>query len=316
VKRALRQKWFLGLSVVAVIAAIMVVPSLKADQRATIDRENDPVFKRAQLQAEIDARREVLKAEGHEFTIGVNPALQYDLNQLCGLRTDLPLSTIYLSDAVNNISDLARPEALPSAYTGYCSSVKDQGACGSCWAFAAIGLMESVILKKDGIEVDLSEQYLVSCNPWGWGCNGGLWPNDMLVDPGSMMESCFPYVAADVPCNDTCPYPYQITGWNFVTEDWVVPPVEDIKQAIYTYGAVQVGVYADRWFQLYTGGVFTKCKKRVNFTNHAVVLCGWDDAKGAWLMKNSWDTGWGENGYMWISYNCNRIGEGANYFIY
>jgi hypothetical protein len=315
-KRALKQKRFLGFFTLAILAVLMVGSSLQADQKVGIDDQNNPVVKRAQLQAEIESMRAIIKSEGHEFTIGVNPAVQYDLNQLCGLRTDFQVPTLYMTDSFDRAPGIIREDALPSAYTGFCTSVKNQGSCGSCWAFAAVGLMEGMILKGDGVEVDLSEQYVVSCNPYDWGCTGGLWPNDMLVDPGCAMESCFPYVASDVPCSESCPTPYQIQSWGFVTEDWVVPPVEDIKQAIYIYGAVQVGVYADRWFQLYTGGVFTKCKKVVNYTNHAVILCGWDDSKGAWLMKNSWGTGWGENGYMWISYGCNRIGEGANYFIY
>jgi C1A family cysteine protease len=316
VKKALKQKWFLGLFAVVAAAVIMVVPSLQAEQRVGIDQENDPVLKRAKLQAEIENMREIIKAEGHEFTVGINPAAQYTIDQLCGLNTNLPLPQVHLRDALDNIANIERPEALPSAYTGYATSIKDQGSCGSCWAFAAVGLLESMILKNDGVEVDLSEQHMVSCNPWDWGCNGGYWPQDMLVDPGSPYESCFPYTATDAPCKDTCPYPYQIQSWSFVTEDYVVPPTEDIKQAIYTYGAVQVGVYVDRWFQLYTGGVLTRCKRRVRYTNHAVILCGWDDSKNAWLLKNSWGTGWGENGYMWIKYECNRVGEGANYFIY
>lgn len=313
-KRALKQKWFLGLFSVAIVAVIMVVPSLQADQRAGIDQENDPVLKRAKLQVEIENMREIIKAEGHEFTVGVNPAMQYTIEQLCGLNTNLPLPRMH--EALDNISNIARPAALPAAYTGYASPIKNQGSCGSCWAFAAVGLLECMILKNDGVTVDLSEQHMVSCNTYGWGCNGGYWPNDMLINPGSPYESCFPYTATDAPCVDTCPYPYQIQSWGFVTEDWVVPPTEDIKQAIYTYGAVQVGVYVDRWFQAYTGGVLTKCKKNANYTNHAVILCGWDDAKGAWLMKNSWGTGWGENGFMWIQYGCDRVGEGANYFVY
>jgi cathepsin L len=54
----------------------------------------------------------------------------------------------------------------------------------------------------------------------------------------------------------------------------------------------------------------------VSSINHAVILCGWDDAKGAWLLKNSWGTGWGENGFMWIKYGCNKVGYGACYAIY
>ena len=95
-----------------------------------------------------------------------------------------------------------------------------------------------------------------------------------------------------------------------------VPSVDAIKNAIYTYGSVSVGFYVDRYFQAYTGGIFTSCKKKVKNINHAVILCGWDDKTGAWLMKNSWGTGWGEDGFMWIKYGCNNVGYGACYCTY
>ncbi len=285
--------------------------------KATNDQKVvDPETKRALLKAEIEGMRAEIRENGYSFEVGVNPAMQYDLDQLCSLNHDLYLPTMHLKQAVQRPSELGSAAVLPAAFTGIASSVKNQGSCGSCWAFAAIGQMEATIMKHEGSELDLSEQYLVSCNTWGWGCNGGLWANDMLVDPGAMLESCFPYTATDAPCNETCPHPYAMNGWSFVTADYVVPSVDEIKQAIYTYGSVQAGIYVDRWFQAYTGGVLNRCKRRVNYTNHAIILCGWDDAKGAWLLKNSWGTGWGENGYMWVSYGCNLVGEGANYFIY
>ena len=307
------KKLMLLVPVLALVAIFVAVPYLQAVQKG---EPTDPISKRAEIQSQLEEMRAEIKANGYTFTVGVNPAMQYSLEQLCSLNTNLTIPTLHMMNAPVDLRPLASPADLPASYTGYASSVKNQGSCGSCWAFAAIGLMEAMILKADNVEVNLSEQQLVSCNPWGWGCNGGLWPNDMLVDPGAMMETCFPYTATDAPCNETCPTPYAIQGWGFVTSDNVVPPVTDIKQAIYTYGAVQVGVYADNWFMSYTGGVFNRCRNRVNYTNHAVILCGWDDAKGAWLMKNSWGTGWGEDGYMWIAYGCNKIGEGANYFIY
>ncbi|MCX6581194.1 MAG: C1 family peptidase [Candidatus Aminicenantes bacterium] len=310
----MQKKWFLGLLVVAIVAVFVAVPALQASQRGDLDR--DPVSKRAKLEAEIEAMRADIKANGYTFTVGVNPAMQYDLETLCGFRTDLQLPTMHMGDALINSEGIAGAEALPASYIGYASSIRDQGNCGSCWAFAAVGLLESMILKNDGIEVDLSEQHMVSCNPYGWGCNGGFWPQDMLASPGSPYETCFPYTATDAPCKSTCPYPYNIQSWAFVTEDYVVPPTENIKQAIYTYGAVQVGVFVDRNFQAYTSGVLNRCKKNPTYTNHAVLLIGWDDSKGAWRLKNSWGTGWGEDGYMWIQYGCDRVGEGANYYIY
>jgi len=302
------RKWFFGLLVVLVVLA----PSLQAIQR---DAAQNPVEKRASFQQQLDEMRAEIADNGYSFTIGMNPAAQYSLDQLCSLNTNLDFPAVHLSYALNNLPEISNAASLPSAYTGYSTAVKNQGSCGSCWAFSVIGTMEAMILKNDGVEVDLSEQQLVSCNTLGWGCNGGLWANDMLVD-GVMLESCFPYTATDAPCNTSCPTPYSIQSWSFVTTSNEVPSTDSIKQAIYTYGAVSAAVYVDTWFQLYTSGTFDKCRRRTNFTNHAIVLCGWDDAKGAWLLKNSWGPGWGENGYMWIAYGCNLVGYGANYMVY
>jgi C1A family cysteine protease len=298
----------------SVLVVTLFVVFTMSSLQATKDRDTyyNPETKRAELKAEIEAMRAEIRANGYSFTVGVNPAMQYSIEQLCSLNHELHQPTMHAIKPSVKKTDVT----LPSAFVGVASSVKNQGSCGSCWAFAAIGLMEAMIIKKDGVELDLSEQHLVSCNTWGWGCNGGLWPSDMLVDPGAMMEDCFPYTATDAPCNDTCPTPYAIASWAFVTADYEVPTVEDIKLAIYTHGAVQAGIFVDRWFQAYTGGVLNRCKRNPRWTNHAIILCGWDDAKGAWLLKNSWGTGWGEDGYMWVSYGCNLVGEGANYFIY
>jgi C1A family cysteine protease len=304
----MKRKLFLGFVVVALVALFAAVPCQALQGEFTVRAE-----KQAKLQAQLEALRAEIAANGYTFTVGPNPAVQYELERLCNFRPDLPLPTRHMYDTMENLPD--RATALPSSYMGYYTSIKDQGSCGSCWAFAAVGLLECMVLKKDGIEVDLSEQYMLSCNPWGWGCGGGFWPNDMLADPGAAMESCFPYVATEVPCQP-CPTPYQVQSWAFVTEDNVMPPTDLIKQAIYTYGAVQAGVYVNSAFQWYTSGVFNGCKKRVSWTNHAIILCGWDDAKGAWRLKNSWGTGWGENGFMWIVYGCSKVGDGANYFIY
>ena len=305
----MKRNVFFGLLIMVMVAMIAIVPSQALERGQVPDRTE----KQAKLQSQLEALQAEIKANGYSFTVGFNPAVQYDLEQLCNFRTDLPLPTMHLSQAINTLPD--RTADLPSSYTGYYTSIKNQGSCGSCWAFAAVALLESAILKNDGIEVDLSEQYMLSCNPWDWGCNGGFWPNDMLVDPGMALESCFPYVATEAPCI-SCPTPYQAQSWAFVTEDNVVPDTNLIKQAIYTYGAVSAGVYVNSAFQWYTSGVFDGCKKNAKWTNHAILLCGWDDAKGAWLLKNSWGTGWGEDGFMWIAYGCSLVGEGANYVIY
>jgi C1A family cysteine protease len=309
-KKVILRSMFL-LVMVAVISFVFFQPL-----QAIGNEDFTPAEKKARLQTQIEQMRAEIKANGYSFEIGYNPTLQYKIEDLCGLdRT----KHINLSHAIKNIeetSDKSRPMVLPTSYIGYSTSVKDQGSCGSCWAFAATGLLECAILKKDGVEVDLSEQHMLDCNPWDWGCGGGFWPNDMLVDTGAPYESCYPYVGTETPCNSSCPIDYQLQSWYFVEDDYMVPDTELMKQAIYTYGAVAAGVYADTWMSIYSSGVFDRCKKKVKWSNHAIILCGWDDSKEAWLMKNSWGTEWGEDGYMWIKYGCNLVGDGAHYFIY
>jgi C1A family cysteine protease len=311
----MKKLFFKGVFVLTLAALVLFVVYQPAAQ-ALNEKVDEKAIRISKLEAELAQMRAEIKANGYTYTVGNNPAMKYDLKDLCGFdrsRT-VPLAYAVKNYPVNN--EIKKTRSLPSSFIGTVTSIKNQGSCGSCWAFAAVGLMEAMILKNDGVEVDLSEQHMLDCNPWGWGCGGGFWPNDMLVDTGSPYESCYPYLAYETPCETGCPIDYTIQSWEFVTEDNVVPPTDLIKQAIYTYGAVAAGVYVDRNFQAYTGGVLNKCKKRVNWTNHAIILCGWDDAKGAWLLKNSWGTGWGENGYMWIQYGCDKVGDGAHYFIY
>ncbi|RKX23832.1 MAG: hypothetical protein DRP45_09580 [Candidatus Zixiibacteriota bacterium] len=132
------------------------------------------------------------------------------------------------------------------------------------------------------------------------------------------MEADFPYVASDASCN--CPYehPYTIESWAFVGGGSGIPSVEAIKQAIVDYGPVSVAVYANTAMQAYGGGVFNGCQ--IATCNHAVTLVGWDDSQGpggVWFMRNSWGTGWGENGgYMRMPYGCSNIGYAACYVNY
>jgi C1A family cysteine protease len=204
-----------------------------------------------------------------------------------------------------------------------CTSVKNQASCGSCWAFATVGPLECNIKIKDGVEVDLSEQWLVSCNQEGWGCGGGWWAHDYHLystdpcgDAGAVLEQYFPYTATDAPCN--CPYPhdYFIEGWAYVPGG-DIPSPDAIKEAILEYGPISVAIAVDSNFHDYDGGVFSL--DTATEINHGVVLVGWDDSQGSegvWFLRNSWGPGWGENGYMRIEYGCDLVGYGASYVDY
>jgi len=209
--------------------------------------------------------------------------------------------------------------AVPSAYDwcslGGCTAVRDQGNCGSCWAFGTVGPVESNILIKDAAARDLSEQWLVSCNTDGYGCDGGWWAHKYFVSPGAVYESDFPYTATDAPCGGPYTYHEKIASWAYVGNSYSVPSTDAIKQAIYDRGPVSAAVCVNTAFQLYSGGVFNPAISCTTM-NHGIVLVGWDDSRGAWRLRNSWGPDWGEDGYMWIAYGKNRVGYAAAYVVY
>ena len=221
--------------------------------------------------------------------------------------------------------------ALPSSYDsrtdGIIPAVRDQGGCGSCWSFGTVGVMEVAVKKATGTTVDLAEQFLISCNREGWDCNGGLTASMYHYDTlgynqsaaGAVLESVKPYTQTNGTCTASYAKAYVASDWQFLTgSEWTMPTNAAIKQAIVTYGAVTAGVCVDDGWYDYTSGTYSSSSNVCGgSTNHQIVLVGWDDAKNAWLLRNSWGSGWGENGYMWIKYDptgaTSRVGEGTSY---
>jgi len=221
-------------------------------------------------------------------------------------------------------------QSLPEVYNwcethGGCPPVRNQGRCGSCWAFGTVGPLEAWI-KYGGAEgnVDLAEQYLLSCNTHGWGCDGGWWAHDYhwnMMPPGepqagAVLESAFPYQASEVSCAGPYDHPFKVTSWDYIGDGHSVPAVAAIKEAIHTFGPVGVAVCVGNQFDRYTGGVFQTDETCNYAVNHAVVLVGWDDADQAWILRNSWGPDWGEDGYMRIRYGTSNVGYAANYVVY
>jgi cathepsin L len=191
---------------------------------------------------------------------------------------------------------------------GKVTSIKQQ-MCGDCWAFAAIGQMESALLVAGWSGQDLSEQHMLSCSNAG-DCGGG---NRSLAIPWSVSnkvatEAAYPYEGG---VKSACK---GIAGsWQLLASGWIdgsgnVTPTATLKNAICEYGPVSVSIYASPALQGYGGGVFNE-NNNDQGTNHAILLIGWDDSKQAWLIKNSWGTDWGESGYAWVRYGTNNVGR-------
>jgi C1A family cysteine protease len=231
-------------------------------------------------------------------------------------------------ESADNLQDdnlAANLTTLPSSFNwcdhNGCTPVKNQGNCGSCWAFATVGPLESLIKVNDGNTVDLSEQYLVSCNDDGWGCDGGSWAHDYHqwkkvngeTEAGAVLENHFPYEAQDITCNPPHSKAYRSDSWDYVCPG-CTPTTAQLKQAIYEHGPLTVAVCVNDAFQSYSGGVFSG--PGCSSLNHGVVLVGWNDGDGCWIMRNSWGTSWGEAGYMRIKYGVSGIGQEATYVTY
>jgi hypothetical protein len=282
---------------------------------------------RPEMEAKIKALKNEVRAKGGTFEVGYSAAMDKRIDQLCGLR----VPPGWKKDDAPQVAMLeSSVQAVPSSYDwrslNGVTPVKNQGSCGSCWAFGTVGALESQILLQDGVIADLSEQYLVSCNLDGWSCNGGWWAHDYHLDKsgrdnngaGAVLEAGKPYTATNSSCGGPYSHPYKISNWAYVGSETAVPSVQALKQAIYTYGPISVGVYVGNAFQAYTGGIFNTNES--GSINHAVVLVGWNDDqgtdKGYWILRNSWGASWGESGYMRIRYNISQVGYGATFIEY
>ncbi len=297
-------------------AVMLVLFAFSVMFSAVSSAENyDPTAEINAVQAEIDAK-------GYNWIAGeneINRLAPEDRPPLIEIEPDPIASGKFDLDAhLSKITTRDLPSAWDWRVNEGVTPAKQQGGCGSCWDFAATGAFEAAIRIATGRIENLSEQHVLVCNYAGHGCSGG-WAEsayEVFMYPGAVEESCFPYVANDnVPCSngDNCEVIDFLDGYEDITPNTVA----NIKEAVFR-GPVAVAVAArDDWYS-YNNGCYEW--DGGSSINHQVLIVGWDDnmceGQGAWIIKNSWGTGWGMNGYMTIKYGSCQIGYEAQEIFY
>uniref|UniRef100_A0A914YWT0 Peptidase C1A papain C-terminal domain-containing protein n=1 Tax=Panagrolaimus superbus TaxID=310955 RepID=A0A914YWT0_9BILA len=197
------------------------------------------------------------------------------------------------------------PESFDFRVHGKVTPIKNQGPCGSCWAFTTAAAIESQYLLRFNQSLDLSEQSLVSCNSGAWGCNGGNVVQTLtyVQKNGIASETCMPYTVADGTCSTKCDtQKYYIGGYNHFGYD-----ESKFASFLYNYGPAVVTMYVPPEFMLYDSGILDISKDECVEKNeglHAMTIVGYTPEY--WIIKNSWDTDWGEDGYV-------RVKRGINF---
>jgi len=261
-----------------------------------------PAFSQQDVKAQLNEVQAAIKKSGAKWTAGVSPSVanREDWQYLVGFDFQ-PV----LAEPIELVAAAELPASLDWRDAGgnFVTKPKNQKKCGSCWAFSMTGGVESYTLLKQhtpGQDLDLSEQVMLSCSGAGT-CNGGRLTATFLQKTGLPLESAYPYTATNGTCA-TAEAGWQgsarkIGAWGSVAQD-----LNSIKTALVKYGPLPIAYMVYEDFMLYKSGIYTYTTGK-KLGGHAVLLVGYNDAEQYFIVKNSWDTTWGENGFFRIAYS-------------
>jgi C1A family cysteine protease len=244
-------------------------------------------------------------AANYTWTMGINEFSdmmpeEFEATMLTGYRGDEAVPIQEVDDVT-----IAVPNAdVDWRQKGAVTNVKNQGSCGSCWAFSTVGTVEGfMVVKKSAQLISLSPQQLVDCDKTDHGCSGGL-PTNAITwiakNGGLCSDQEYPYTGRGGTCKTTCKKIAQVQSVQRLRG-------ESQLESGLAQMPVSIAVDASGGFQSYKGGVFSgPCGTSLN---HAILAVGTISSPSAYfIVKNSWGTSWGSQGYIMMAKGKNLCG--------
>lgn len=260
----------------------------------------------------------------HTYTLGVNYFADWSFEEfrskMFGTRVGNATRNNNLGSFLRLPKHISLPESVDWRTEGAVTQVKNQGECGSCWAFSTTGALEGANFRANGKLVELSEQQLVDCSGKfeNQGCNGGLMDNafEYVKENGGVdTEQSYPYHARAGRCHfKKSAIGSECSGYN----DIPIGNEEALKEALATVGPISIAIDATEGkFMLYKEGVLVDdtCGNSPDKLDHGVLLVGYGTENSTvhgksqdyWIVKNSWGPGWGEQGYIRMARNLDNM---------
>jgi cathepsin L len=309
-------KSFLLLAVLVVCAAALTEKEYQDHFTAWMQK-----YQKSYAAADFQSRYAIFKANLDYVRLwnSNNKGVTLDTNLFADL-SNAEYRSIYLGTKVKDAAArLERDASLPTASTvglpdsvdwrtsGAVTPIKNQGQCGSCWSFSTTGSVEGIHKISSGNLVSLSEQNLMDCSTaeGNAGCNGGLMDDAftyIIKNNGIDTEASYPYTAAD----GTCHFSAANIGATIKSYKDIKSGSEDDLQTAAVQQPISVAIDASHnSFQLYSSGVYYEKDCSATQLDHGVLVIGYGTSgkDDYWLVKNSWGTSWGQEGYIWMSRN-------------
>lgn len=260
----------------------------------------------------------------HTYTLGVNYFADWTTDEfrekMLGTKLNMTMNRSGSSHTFTRLPSFVKtPDSVDWRNEGAVTKVKNQGECGSCWAFSTTGSLEGAHFRLSGELVELSEQQLVDCSGkfHNEGCNGGIMDNAfeyIKANGGIDTEDSYPYHAKQ----QKCAFKKKYIGATCTGYADIPSGKEDaLQEAVATIGPVSIAIdVTEDKFMLYKDGILVddECSNSPDELNHGVLVVGYGtnstnsgDSMDYWIVKNSWGTGWGEQGYVRMARNNNNM---------